>query len=108
MRFTPRSFFCVKNIPITLKLWIINSDLKTYSTKQLNKEHLKTIFQKAKEMETILSWKKDGSNMLKGKIMASLFYEPSTRTRLSFETAMKRLGWEVITIASEWNTSLSK
>lgn len=78
------------------------------STKQLNKKHLETIFEKAKEMEDILSWKKDGSDILKGKIMASLFYEPSTRTRLSFETAMKRLGWEVNTVANEWNTSLSK
>ncbi len=34
---------------------------------------------------------------LKGKIMASLFYEPSTRTRFSFESAMLRLGGEVIT-----------
>jgi len=36
------------------------------------------------------------SKLLDGKIMASLFYEPSTRTRLSFEAAMKRLGGEVI------------
>ena len=78
------------------------------STKQLTKQHLEIIFGKAIEMEDILSGKKDGSNILKWKIMASLFYEPSTRTRLSFETAMKRLGWEVITVANEWNTSLSK
>lgn len=37
------------------------------------------------------------SNSLEGKIMASLFYEPSTRTRLSFESAMLRLGGSVIT-----------
>lgn len=36
-------------------------------------------------------------NSLKGKIMASLFYEPSTRTRFSFESAMLRLGGGVIT-----------
>ncbi|XP_050387722.1 aspartate carbamoyltransferase 1, chloroplastic-like [Argentina anserina] len=35
--------------------------------------------------------------MLKGYLMATLFYEPSTRTRLSFESAMKRLGGEVLT-----------
>lgn len=39
--------------------------------------------------------KRKGSPM-KGKVMASLFYEPSTRTRFSFETAMKRLGGEVV------------
>lgn len=35
-------------------------------------------------------------DVLKGKIMATLFYEPSTRTRLSFESAMLRLGGQVI------------
>lgn len=39
-------------------------------------------------------------NSLKGKIMASLFYEPSTRTRFSFESAMLRLGGSVITTES--------
>lgn len=34
-----------------------------------------------------------------GKVMAALFFEPSTRTRLSFETAMHRLGGRVITLA---------
>jgi len=46
-------------------------------------------------MATILEKKKDSS--LSGKIMASLFYEPSTRTRFSFESAMIRLGGSVIT-----------
>jgi len=43
-----------------------------------------------------------------GKIMASLFFEPSTRTRLSFETAMHRLGGSVITASDVGVTSLSK
>ncbi len=38
-----------------------------------------------------------GNNLLAGRIMATLFYEPSTRTRLSFEAAMMRLGGQVIT-----------
>ncbi|CAA6656216.1 unnamed protein product [Spirodela intermedia] len=37
------------------------------------------------------------SEVLRGHLMATLFYEPSTRTRLSFESAMKRLGGEVLT-----------
>jgi aspartate carbamoyltransferase catalytic subunit len=40
--------------------------------------------------------------------MASLFYEPSTRTRLSFESAMKRLGGEVITVSEAGTSSFSK
>ena len=40
---------------------------------------------------------KESQTPLKGKIMASLFYEPSTRTRFSFESAMLRLGGSVIT-----------
>ena len=45
---------------------------------------------------------------LNGKIMASLFFEPSTRTRLSFETAMKRLGGNVIGITEREGSSLVK
>ena len=43
-----------------------------------------------------------------GKIMASLFFEPSTRTRLSFETAMHRLGGRVISAVDVKATSLAK
>lgn len=44
----------------------------------------------------------------RGKIMASLFFEPSTRTRLSFETAMHRLGGSVISAVDVQATSLAK
>ena len=44
------------------------------------------------------------SRVCEGKLMATLFYEPSTRTRLSFEAAMKRLGGEIIGF-SEPNSS---
>ena len=43
-----------------------------------------------------------------GKILATLFYEPSTRTRLSFESAMMRLGGKVLGFASANNSSASK
>jgi aspartate carbamoyltransferase catalytic subunit len=48
------------------------------------------------------------SHICRGTIMATLFFEPSTRTRLSFESAMHRLGGGVITAADEKNTSRSK
>ncbi len=47
-------------------------------------------------------------NLCQGKIMASLFFEPSTRTRLSFETAMHRLGGRVISAVNVGETSLAK
>jgi aspartate carbamoyltransferase catalytic subunit len=46
--------------------------------------------------------------LCRGKIMASLFFEPSTRTRLSFEAAMHRLGGSVITVSDVGATSLAK
>jgi aspartate carbamoyltransferase catalytic subunit len=46
--------------------------------------------------------------LARGKIMASLFFEPSTRTRLSFEAAMHRLGGSVITASDVGASSLAK
>src|SRR3954468_13523050 len=45
---------------------------------------------------------------LEGSILATLFYEPSTRTRLSFESAMLRLGGGVLTAADMRTMSASK
>lgn len=52
--------------------------------------------------------KKDYPALLQNKIMASLFFEPSTRTRLSFESAMKRLGGQVIGFADPSVSSTQK
>ena len=46
--------------------------------------------------------------LLSGKVIASLFFEPSTRTRLSFESAINRLGARVIGFADTANTSVTK
>lgn len=46
--------------------------------------------------------------LLAGKVIASLFFEPSTRTRLSFESAINRLGARVIGFSDTTNTSVSK
>ena len=60
-------------------------------SQDISREDIECIF----SMATTLEYEKDDS--MKGKIMASLFYEPSTRTRFSFESAMLRLGGSVIT-----------
>lgn len=65
------------------------------SSKQFDRESLLSLFEEAKRMEEV----KNGPGScddLKGKVMASVFFEPSTRTRFSFESAMLRLGGKVI------------
>lgn len=47
-------------------------------------------------------------NLLEGKVIATLFFEPSTRTRLSFESAICRLGGKVIGFTDSSNSSVSK
>lgn len=46
--------------------------------------------------------------LLKGKVIATLFFEPSTRTRLSFETAINRLGGKIIGFSDSSSSSVSK
>lgn len=77
------------------------------TTTDLSRAELEYILKIAKSMEPFAS-KNEASDLLKGKVMASLFYEPSTRTRLSFETAMLRLGGNVITTVGIDNSSLFK
>ena len=63
-------------------------------SQQFDRPLLEEVFELAREMEKVVA--AGGSDRLRGRIMASLFYEPSTRTRLSFESSMLRLGGEVI------------
>ncbi|QQG38674.1 MAG: aspartate carbamoyltransferase [Candidatus Woesearchaeota archaeon] len=70
------------------------------STKQfLDTSILENLFLVANQMENEDKNKKI-KQTLKGKILASLFYEPSTRTRFSFEVAIQKLGGKVITTES--------
>ena len=73
------------------------------SAKQFNREDIEYILKKGKEMLS-----ETNSNLLKGKILATLFFEPSTRTRLSFESAMYRLGGNVIGFHSGDVSSIKK
>ena len=61
---------------------------------QFDKKLIAQVFDAAEEMETVVA--RGGSEELRGRIMGSLFYAVSTRTRLSFESAMLRLGGSVI------------
>jgi aspartate carbamoyltransferase catalytic subunit len=61
---------------------------------QFDKKMLKELFTLADRMEEVA--KNGGSDLLRGKILASLFYVPSNRTRFSFEAAMIRLGGQVL------------
>lgn len=76
------------------------------STKQLSREDTNTILTVAAKMEQVME--AGGSDLLAGKILAALFYEPSTRTRLSFESAMHRLGGKVVSAVGMQFSSLYK
>jgi len=71
----------------------------------LSNGEIEALFRLADEMANSL---RDQSGLCQGRIMASLFFEPSTRTRLSFEAAMLRLGGRVITAVDIGATSLAK
>ncbi len=66
-------------------------------SQQFDRNLLELVFTTADMMKADLQGERKLARFLDGKIMASLFYEPSTRTRFSFESAMRRLGGEVIT-----------
>lgn len=77
------------------------------SAKQFNRGDIERVLKVALKLEPF-AHKKRWGDLLKGKLLASLFYEPSTRTRLSFETAMQRLGGGVITAVGLQFSSLTK
>ena len=72
------------------------------SIRDFNKEEIEFILKKAKKMSL------GSTPVLKGKTLGLLFFEPSTRTRLSFEVAMKKLGGEVVGFSDSQLTSLAK
>ena len=74
---------------------------------QFTKKDIDAIIKVAAGFEKELKGK-GALNLLKGKILATLFFEPSTRTRLSFEAAMQRLGGGVISMASAESSSAAK
>ena len=70
---------------------------------EYSKEKILYMLEMAKQFE-----KTPNRKILQGKVVATLFFEPSTRTRLSFETAANRLGARVIGFSDPKATSSSK
>jgi aspartate carbamoyltransferase catalytic subunit len=75
------------------------------SIRDFSREEIDYILKVARAMEPLAQ---KGSDMLKGKILATLFFEPSTRTRLSFEAAMHKLGGSTIGFAEAEIASVRK
>ncbi len=75
------------------------------SIRDFSREEIDYILKVAEAMEPLA---RKGSDMLRGKILATLFFEPSTRTRLSFEAAMHKLGGSTIGFAEAEIASVRK
>ncbi|WP_067586650.1 aspartate carbamoyltransferase [Endozoicomonas ascidiicola] len=73
------------------------------SIADLDREDMEQVLDVAAELK-----KNPRSDLLKGRVVASCFFEASTRTRLSFETAVQRLGGSLIGFADGGNTSAKK
>jgi aspartate carbamoyltransferase len=77
------------------------------SVRQFSRDDLEYVFGVAHEMREMVA-RVGTFDLLKGKILANLFYEPSTRTSSSFTAAMERLGGSVIPINEVRYSSVSK
>jgi aspartate carbamoyltransferase len=77
------------------------------SVSQFNRQDLEYIFGVAEEMRSMVE-RVGTFDLLKGKILANLFYEPSTRTSSSFLSAMERMGGSVIPISEVRYSSVAK
>lgn len=77
------------------------------SIRDFSRKDIEQILDRAEKMLPIARGEKT-SDLLKNKIMAALFFEPSTRTRLSFESAMLRLGGRALGFADPGGTSAKK
>ncbi len=73
------------------------------SIDDLSKEQIIHLLERAKHFE-----EHPNQTILEGKVVGTLFFEPSTRTRLSFETAVNRLGGRIIGFSDAKSTSTSK
>ena len=75
------------------------------SIRDFSRADIQLVLRTARKMVPIATGEKR-SRSLDGKILSTLFYEPSTRTRLSFESAMARLGGRVVGFSGAEGTSV--
>ncbi len=68
-----------------------------------SKEEILEVLERAAKFE-----ENPNCNLLEGKVVASLFFEPSTRTRLSFETAISRMGGRIVGFSDSSSSSVTK
>ena len=73
--------------------------------REFTRDEIDYILEKAASLEIYARGERK-SDMLAGRILANMFYEPSTRTRISFEVAMKRLGGDVINFSAEASSAV--
>ncbi|HPP45140.1 MAG TPA: aspartate carbamoyltransferase, partial [Methanomassiliicoccaceae archaeon] len=77
------------------------------SIRDLSREQIEQVMDLAEELVPYATGEKS-TRAMEGKILGNLFFEPSTRTRLSFESAMVRLGGRFIEIAQPQSSSVVK
>lgn len=77
------------------------------SIDDLDREDINYTLKRAEEFEDVARGKRK-LKILEGKILGNLFFEPSTRTRMSFEVAMKRLGGDVLNMTAQEASSIAK
>ena len=78
------------------------------SLEELNKEELGLILATAESFKEVSTREIKKVPALRGKTVVNLFYEPSTRTRLSFESAVNQLGGRIIGFSDTGTTSVTK
>ncbi|MDI3483053.1 MAG: aspartate carbamoyltransferase catalytic subunit [Candidatus Methanomethylophilaceae archaeon] len=82
-------------------------DMDVVSIRDFSREQIEEILERSRQMLPYARGEKI-SKALEGKILGNLFFEPSTRTRLSFESAANRLGARVIDVSQTSETSMVK
>lgn len=85
--------------------WYLNRHV--VSVKDFGREQIDRLFEVCETMKKIVD-EDGGCDLLKNKVLCTLFYEPSTRTHMSFQAAMFRLGGTVLAISETKNTSVAK